>query len=141
MMGLLILVIRSRTPTSLIPELFGPAKIHVPKSPSLGLLLEKPIFETYNARIDDANAQMDSLAARKSKKSLAPSSAADGEDFVKKDKLDYGLEFEAKVDSFKQEFIYDKLYAEELEHASCGSTCEMTQADCDRQLRQVSQLA
>jgi hypothetical protein len=62
-----------------------------------------------------------SLAPRKFKKSLAPSSAAEGEDFVKKDKLDYGPVFEVMVDSFKQELIYDNLYAEELEHASCVS--------------------
>jgi tRNA pseudouridine38-40 synthase len=118
MMGMLILVTRSRTPASLIPEAFGPSKIHVPKSPSLGLLLEKPIFETYNGRVEDANKQMDALAARKSKKSLPPSAATDGEDFVKKDKLDYGPEFEVQVDKFKQQFIYDKLYAEERDHCS-----------------------
>lgn len=49
--GILILAIRSGTPASLISKTFGPEKLNIPKAPALGLLLERPIFETYNKRI------------------------------------------------------------------------------------------
>lgn len=48
---MLILMVRSATPTSLISKTFGPEKLNIPKAPALGLLLERPIFTQYNTRI------------------------------------------------------------------------------------------
>jgi tRNA pseudouridine38-40 synthase len=48
---MLILMVRSATPTSLISKTFGPDKLNIPKAPALGLLLERPIFTQYNTRI------------------------------------------------------------------------------------------
>jgi tRNA pseudouridine38-40 synthase len=57
MIGLLVLVGRLGAPASLIPELYGPARVHVPKAPGLGLLLEEPFFHGYNRKLEDARAR------------------------------------------------------------------------------------
>lgn len=51
MMSMAILACRTGTPPSLIPATFGPQRIHIPKAPPLGLLLEQPQFKTYNQRV------------------------------------------------------------------------------------------
>ncbi|BEJ17427.1 hypothetical protein CspHIS471_0608280 [Cutaneotrichosporon sp. HIS471] len=50
MISMAILACRSGTPPSLLPETFGPKRIHIPKAPPLGLLLEQPQFKVYNER-------------------------------------------------------------------------------------------
>ncbi|KLT42722.1 pseudouridine synthase [Cutaneotrichosporon oleaginosum] len=50
MISMAILACRTGTPPSLIPETFGPKRIHIPKAPPLGLLLEQPQFKVYNER-------------------------------------------------------------------------------------------
>lgn len=60
--------------------------------PALGLLLEYPIFETYNARVANANEGLD------------PSD----------DKYRSPIDFEihrARIDAFKQEYIYENMRA------------------------------
>jgi len=67
MMSLAMLACRTNTPPSLIAETYGkllsassevqssypgPKRIHIPKAPPLGLLLESPQFRTYNSRIE-----------------------------------------------------------------------------------------
>jgi tRNA pseudouridine38-40 synthase len=52
MMAILILMCRTGAPASLLDEMFGPKTVFVPKMPSLGLLLEYPIFESYNEKVD-----------------------------------------------------------------------------------------
>lgn len=61
MIGLTILAVRTATPPSLIPETFGPSRIHIPKAPALGLLLLEPQYQEYNKRINEANSKFDSL--------------------------------------------------------------------------------
>jgi tRNA pseudouridine38-40 synthase len=34
-----------------LPKTFDSAKINIPKAPALGLLLDRPIFELYNNRM------------------------------------------------------------------------------------------
>lgn len=46
-----VLVVRSGTPLTLIEDSFGPQKINIPKAPALGLLLERPVFDSYNNRL------------------------------------------------------------------------------------------
>ncbi|TFK51809.1 pseudouridine synthase [Heliocybe sulcata] len=55
MMSLLILACRTGTPSQIIDELYGPRTVFVPKMPALGLLLEYPIFDGYNKRLDAVN--------------------------------------------------------------------------------------
>lgn len=50
MVGLAVLVTRCATPLSVMEESYKPTRISVPKAPSLGLLLERPVFESYNHR-------------------------------------------------------------------------------------------
>lgn len=51
MISLAMLACRTNSPPSLILETFGPKRIHVPKAPPLGLLLQQPEFKSYNDRI------------------------------------------------------------------------------------------
>jgi tRNA pseudouridine38-40 synthase len=72
------------------PQLYGPREVLVPKMPALGLLLENPIFDSYNTKIASVNAK------------LQPTDA------------DYRppIDFEVhrdKMEKFKQEFIYDNM--------------------------------
>ncbi|KAI1144311.1 pseudouridine synthase [Hypoxylon sp. FL0543] len=53
MVGMAVLVTRCGTPLSRIKESYGPTRISIPKAPSLGLLLERPVFENYNKRARD----------------------------------------------------------------------------------------
>ncbi|KAG9313008.1 pseudouridine synthase [Chiua virens] len=50
MMSALILSCRTGTPAEIIDELYGPRMVLVPKMPALGLLLEYPIFDSYNQK-------------------------------------------------------------------------------------------
>lgn len=61
MIGLTILCVRSCTPPSIIAETFGPSRIHIPKAPGLGLLLDEPQFFEYNKRVGESNVKLDLL--------------------------------------------------------------------------------
>ncbi|KAF8315465.1 tRNA pseudouridine synthase [Clavulina sp. PMI_390] len=58
MIGMVMLVARTSTPATLIPETFGPSRIHIPRAPALGLLLEQPRFSSYNMKTEQSNAQI-----------------------------------------------------------------------------------
>ncbi|KAF8299298.1 tRNA pseudouridine synthase [Clavulina sp. PMI_390] len=58
MIGMVMLVARTSTPATLIPETFGPSRIHIPRAPALGLLLEQPRFSSYNTKTEQSNAQI-----------------------------------------------------------------------------------
>ncbi|KAI1376874.1 pseudouridine synthase [Hypoxylon crocopeplum] len=53
MVGMAVLVTRCATPLSRIDESYRSTRISIPKAPSLGLLLERPVFENYNTRARD----------------------------------------------------------------------------------------
>ncbi|KAI8952394.1 pseudouridine synthase [Xylaria longipes] len=50
MVGMAVLAVRCATPWARFEESYSPARISIPKAPSLGLLLERPVFDTYNKR-------------------------------------------------------------------------------------------
>ncbi|KAI0182557.1 tRNA pseudouridine synthase A [Xylaria flabelliformis] len=50
MVGMAVLAVRCATPWSRFEESYSPARISIPKAPSLGLLLERPVFDSYNRR-------------------------------------------------------------------------------------------
>ncbi|KAH7590035.1 tRNA pseudouridine synthase [Nakaseomyces glabratus] len=85
MISMATLIARCGTPVERISQAFGPQKINIPKAPALGLLLEAPVFESYNKRLE--------------KFGYKPI------DFSK---------YQEKVDAFKMKHIYDKIYAEEV---------------------------
>ena len=85
MVGMVALVIRCGCDPKRILEAYGEDVISIPKAPSLGLLLERPVFDSYNKR------------ARS--------------DFGK-EALDFG-KYEKEVVEFKQREIYERIYRDE----------------------------
>lgn len=117
MISMAMLACRTGTPPSLLPETFGafpgwlgrlidashkptlnltnhpgPKRIHIPKAPPLGLLLEQPQFKTYNER------------AR-----TLPKTAGEQREFV-----DF-TKYTDQMHQFKVEWIYERLREMELE--------------------------
>ncbi|KAF9565823.1 tRNA pseudouridine synthase [Agrocybe pediades] len=58
MMAILVLSCRMGTPPRVISELYGQRSVFVPKMPSLGLLLEEPLFDSYNQRMGVINEKL-----------------------------------------------------------------------------------
>ena len=85
MVGMVALVVRCGCDPKRIVESYGPENISIPKAPSLGLLLERPIFESYNKR-------------------------AKG-DFGK-ETIDFD-KYKKEMDEFKQREIYERIYRNE----------------------------
>lgn len=110
MIGLAILAIRTATPPSLIPETFGPSRIHVPKAPALGLLLLEPQYVEYNKRIEESNKK---LSEQKEAGTIDERELSDG----KRDPLETSA-FKERIDAFKQEEIYKKMWALEEKDAT-----------------------
>ena len=48
-----MLVARSDSPLSIIDRSFKETKINIPKAPALGLLLDQPLFDHYNQRVEN----------------------------------------------------------------------------------------
>ena len=85
MIGMVALVVRCGCDPLRISEAMGVASFSIPKAPSLGLLLERPIFNTYNQRA--------------------------GKEFGK-EAIDFD-KFKAEMDEFKQREIYERMYRDE----------------------------
>jgi tRNA pseudouridine38-40 synthase len=86
MVAMATLVVRSGCSADRIDDTYGPHRIAIPKAPGLGLLLERPIFDTYNAKAEGL-----------------------GREPVEFDK------FTKEMDEFKQREIYDRIFREEEE--------------------------
>ncbi|GAA5876671.1 hypothetical protein JCM3774_005909 [Rhodotorula dairenensis] len=107
MIGLVMLAVRSASPPSLVPETFGPSRIHVPKAPGLGLLLISPHYTEYNKRIADANSKLDELLA-----AGRLDDKAYGEQ--KRDAIDFvSLGLKDRIDEFKREQVYKRMWSVE----------------------------
>ncbi|CDO73347.1 hypothetical protein BN946_scf185008.g110 [Trametes cinnabarina] len=74
----------------MLHQMYGPRQVFVPKMPALGLLLEYPIFESYNRRVAAINAK------------LQPG------DPEYRTPIDFEVH-RAQLDEFKQNFIYAKM--------------------------------
>lgn len=85
MIGMASLVVRTGCPISRIEEAFQKTRINIPKAPALGLLLENPVYDGYNSKLE--------------KFGYNPLSFE---------------EYEERMLDFKKKFIYDKIYAEEV---------------------------
>ena len=85
MVAMAALIVRCGCDPKRIIESFGPDDISIPKAPSLGLLLERPIFDNYNTR---AKSQF-------SKETI---------DFEK---------YRTEMDAFKHKQIYERMYSDE----------------------------
>jgi tRNA pseudouridine38-40 synthase len=85
MVGMVALVVRCGCDPDRLIESLGPERLSIPKAPSLGLLLERPVFESYNKRAKDT---------------------------LGKDAIDFD-KFQTEMDQFKQEQIYERMYHDE----------------------------
>lgn len=104
MIGLFVLAVRSATPPSLVPETFGPSRIHIPKAPGLGLLLLEPQYIEYNKRVGEANAKLDELL-----------SAGRIDDKAHKDQIRDAIDptqlgLMDKIEEFKREQVYKRMW-------------------------------
>ncbi|KAH8696009.1 putative tRNA pseudouridine synthase [Talaromyces proteolyticus] len=92
MVAMAALVVRCGCDPKIIEESYGSTRLSIPKAPGLGLLLERPIFDTYNRK---------------------------GAQEFGKEKIDFG-KFEKEMNEFKQREIYDRIYREEDESNQFG---------------------
>lgn len=133
-----MLAARTCTPVSLIPEVsvywrplhnkrnlfdrvrsvsrqtFGPAKIHIPRAPALGLLLEQPQFGSYNSRVAESNAEARRRFASELTEGPEDTSAKDGSASFK-----HKIEFEHRrdvIEVFKRDYIYAAMRVEEAKN-------------------------
>jgi tRNA pseudouridine38-40 synthase len=93
MVAMVALVVRCGCPIDRIKESYGPDNISIPKAPSLGLLLERPVFDTYNER-----------AVREFQRA----------------KIDFDM-FNGEMEEFKKREIYERIFREEEKDHQCVS--------------------
>ncbi|KAF3915299.1 hypothetical protein AA313_de0202423 [Arthrobotrys entomopaga] len=84
MVGMVMLTVRYGCPVSRIEEAWGRVVVPIPKAPALGLLLDHPVFDTYNKKADQHGRGHITFEKHKE-----------------------------KIQEFKQKHIYDKLFMEE----------------------------
>lgn len=123
MVAILVLICRMNVPPSFILETFGPAKIHTPKAPALGLLLEYPLFDGYNRRIISSNQQVEKKKRTvQTKPNL--SEAKREEEITKLDTSVRELirfdQHEGAMEAFKKKFIYDFIFKTEQKTTEFG---------------------
>ncbi|KAG8946560.1 tRNA pseudouridine synthase 1 [Tulasnella sp. 424] len=102
MISMALMVCRTETPASLIPETYGPRRITVPMAPALGLLLEQPLFGSYNDRVRSEN------AALEKQKSVSDEEKANR----RRDEIDFS-KHQKDIDEFKLKLIYERMREEE----------------------------
>ena len=85
MVAMAALVVRCGSSMSIINESYGPATISIPKAPGVGLLLEAPVFESYNERATTE---------------------------FRREKIDFS-KYSKEILEFKQREIYDRIFREE----------------------------
>ncbi|KAH7413036.1 pseudouridine synthase [Cadophora sp. MPI-SDFR-AT-0126] len=85
MVAMAALVVRCGTPLSIINDSYGAANISIPKAPGLGLLLERPVFDSYNQKAVNE---------------------------YKREKINFD-KYQKEMDEFKQREIYDRIFREE----------------------------
>ena len=107
MIGLIILLCRSRTPPSLIPETFGPSRIRIPKAPGLGLLLVHPHFDGYNHRLERENSTREKLKQDSSRAAGMNEGATEV-----REELEFGG-WKEEIEGFKKEMIYRRMWEDE----------------------------
>ncbi|MCJ1354453.1 MAG: tRNA pseudouridine synthase 1 [Icmadophila ericetorum] len=83
MVSMVALVVRCGCPEERIKDSYMSGNIMIPKAPGLGLLLERPVFDTYNYRKDK-----------------------------EKDPIKF-TQYEAEMEEFKKREIYERMFREE----------------------------
>ncbi|KAI8063931.1 pseudouridine synthase [Gongronella butleri] len=101
MISMAVLIVRNDTPLALIDNSFENKKINIPKAPALGLLLEQPLFESYNHKIEE----------HKKERHKRP------KDEKEHQPIDFGT-YQELMDDFKKKYIYTRVF--ETERAERG---------------------
>lgn len=86
MVAMAVMVVRCGAHPNRIFESYDSTKIAIPKAPGLGLLLERPVFDTYNKKAVEQD----------------------------REPVDFG-KYEKEINEFKQREIYDRIFREEEE--------------------------
>ncbi|KAI8887658.1 pseudouridine synthase [Backusella circina FSU 941] len=86
MISMAMLSVRTGTPNLIIDKSFEGSKINIPKAPALGLLLDQPVFQCYNKRIESVE----------TKDPIDPSKYKD------------------EIDEFRRKYIHTKIFEQEL---------------------------
>jgi tRNA pseudouridine38-40 synthase len=84
MVGMATLIVRCGTPLDRLDETFQKEVFSIPKAPGLGLLLERPVFNNYNSKVEGSE----------------------------RETLDFS-KYEKEIDEFKHREIYDRIFREE----------------------------
>jgi hypothetical protein len=136
MVTLALLLSRSNADPTLLKTVYTTeTRLHIPKAPALGLLLEEPLFESYNRKLSSANAafekQIASIVGKEgtghtstSSHSTGVSSAVDPPlDARSIEKLNLARSalrpllsfapFETQIEEFKQKYIYADMRSKE----------------------------
>ncbi|KAH7408529.1 pseudouridine synthase [Phaeosphaeria sp. MPI-PUGE-AT-0046c] len=87
MVGMAALTVRCGTDPRIMQESFGNVIVRIPKAPGLGLLLERPVFDSYNEK-------------------LAKQAGREKVDFSKYNK---------QIEDFKEREIYQRIFREEAQ--------------------------
>lgn len=90
MVAMAVLSVRCAMPRERIRQSYGPTRISIPKAPGLGLLLERPVFESYSKKATESF----------------------GYDALNFDK------HEEKIEEFKHRMIYKRIWDTEEKEAS-----------------------
>lgn len=90
MVAMAVLCVRCAVPLERIKESYGPKRISIPKAPGLGLLLERPVFESYSKKATDS---------------------------FGKEALDFS-KYEKEIEEFKHKQIYNRIWDTEENEAS-----------------------
>ncbi|RKP07299.1 pseudouridine synthase, partial [Thamnocephalis sphaerospora] len=87
MVSMMVLLVRTGTPLSVIGRSFAHNKINIPKAPGLGLLLEQTVFQSYSRKCQEQHGR---------------------------EPIDFG-KYQDAIDEFKRTQIYQRIVAEELQ--------------------------
>lgn len=85
MVGMAALIVRCGCDPTRIKDSYGSTNMSIPKAPSLGLLLERPVFDSYNRRAKND---------------------------LQKEPITFD-KYTTEMDAFKQKFIYERMYEDE----------------------------
>jgi len=87
MISMVALIVRCGCHEGRIQDSYLPQRLNVPKAPSLGLLLERPVFDAYNEKLVGFG----------------------------REAIDFS-KYEKEIEAFKQREIYERIFREEEQH-------------------------
>ena len=114
MISLAVLLARSQGSPSLVPYLYTNNRVRIPKSPALGLLLEEPVFESYNRKITTANTKWKDAASSGGKETEDDGDHA--QNFLR-EPIDFD-KHKSAIEEFKSKFIYETMRTTEDEQGT-----------------------